>query len=108
MIVFSPLTTDEVGRIARIQLDKLAATVLARGKQLEIAPAAIEQLVREGHSLAYGARFLKRVIDDRVKIPLSEIWGTGERFRVDAADGAITVTAVTAAAAEETRRLAAV
>jgi ATP-dependent Clp protease ATP-binding subunit ClpA len=68
-----------------------------------VKPAAIDQLVREGHNLAYGARFLKRVIDDRVKIPLSEIWGTGACFRVDAVDGAIAVTAVTAGAAGETR-----
>jgi ATP-dependent Clp protease ATP-binding subunit ClpA len=98
VIVFSPLTSEEVGRIARLQLDKLAATVTARGKQLEVTPAAIDQLVREGHSLAYGARYLKRVIDDRVKIPLSEIWSTAECFRVDASDGVLTVTAAGEAA----------
>ena len=30
----------------------------------------------EGHSLAYGARFLKRVIDERIKLPISEHWWT--------------------------------
>jgi ATP-dependent Clp protease ATP-binding subunit ClpA len=108
VIVFSPLTTEEVARIARIQLDKLAASVNARGKQLDVTPAAVDQLVREGHSLAYGARFLKRVIDDRVKIPLSEMWSSGEQFRVDAVDGEIKVTAVTAEAARPTPLLAAI
>ena len=28
----------------------------------------------QGYSLAYGARFLKRVIDDRVKLPISARW----------------------------------
>jgi hypothetical protein len=36
---------------------------------------------------------LKRVIDDRVKIPLSQIWATGEAFRVTARDNAIVVEA---------------
>jgi ATP-dependent Clp protease ATP-binding subunit ClpA len=108
VIVFSPLTAEEVSRIARIQLDKLAATVMARGKRLDVTPAAMDGLVREGHSLAFGARFLKRVIDDRVKIPLSEIWNTAERFSVDMVDGAITVTAATAEAAEQQAPLAAV
>ena len=99
-IVFSPLTTDEVRRIARLQLDRLTATAAARGKELAIADAAVDALVREGHSLAYGARFLKRVIDDRVKIPLSQIWGTADRFRVDVVDGEIVVTAAAAPLAE--------
>jgi ATP-dependent Clp protease ATP-binding subunit ClpA len=94
VIVFSPLTPGEVAQIARLQLDKLVATAAERGKELEITAAAVDALVREGHSLAYGARFLKRVIDDRVKIPLSQIWGTADRFRVDVVDGSISVTAV--------------
>jgi ATP-dependent Clp protease ATP-binding subunit ClpA len=108
VIVFSPLTSEEVSRIASIQLDKLSATVTARGKELAITPAAVEAIVREGHSVAYGARYLKRVIDDRVKIPLSQIWSRAVCFRVDAVDGTVTVTAVEAGAAEETGPFAAV
>jgi ATP-dependent Clp protease ATP-binding subunit ClpC len=82
VIVFAPLTKDEVGRITRIHLDRIVATTTARGKHLEMTPEAIDAIVREGYSLAYGARFLKRVIDDRVKIPLSQIWSRAESFRV--------------------------
>jgi ATP-dependent Clp protease ATP-binding subunit ClpC len=82
VIVFAPLTKDEVGRITRIHLDRIVATTTARGKHLEMTPEAIDAIVREGYSLAYGARFLKRVIDDRVKIPLSQIWSSAESFRV--------------------------
>ncbi len=101
VIVFSPLTTDEAARIAEIQLDRLCATALARGKALTISPLAIAALVREGHSVAYGARFLKRVIDDRIKIPLSQIWGTAEGFSVDVVNGEIVVTAAVGNSAAE-------
>jgi ATP-dependent Clp protease ATP-binding subunit ClpC len=82
VIVFAPLTKDEVGRITRIHLDRIVATTAARGKHLDMTPEAIDAIVREGYSLAYGARFLKRVIDDRVKIPLSQVWSSADSFRV--------------------------
>ena len=91
VIVFAPLTKDEVGRIARLHLDRIVATSNARGKQVEITPSAVDAIVQEGYSMTYGARFLKRVIDDRVKIPLSLAWASGDSFRVTAADGVISV-----------------
>jgi len=94
VIVFAPLTREEVSRIAEMQFDRLAATTAACGKTLEITREALDAIVREGHSLAYGARFLKRVIDDRVKIPLSQLWGEGHRFRVAVDHGEVVVEAV--------------
>ena len=100
VIVFAPLTRDEVRRIARLQLDHVIETATTRGKSLEISEEAVDLLVTEGFSMAYGARFLKRVIDDRVKIPLSEIWATADVFRVTARDNAIVVEAVPTALGE--------
>jgi len=109
VIVFSPLTPEEVGRITRIHVDRIIATVTSRGKELAVTPAAVDAIVREGHSVAYGARFLKRVIDDRIKIPLSQIWGTADRFCVDVVNGEIAVTvAADSTAAEEAEPLAGV
>jgi ATP-dependent Clp protease ATP-binding subunit ClpC len=82
VIVFAPLTKAEVGRIARIHLDRIVAAAAARGKHVEIAADAVDALVREGYSMAYGARFLKRIIEQRVKMPLSQVWSAAERFRV--------------------------
>ena len=93
VIVFAPLTRDEAAQVARIQLDRVIATAMSRGKELVITPDAVDEIVRQGHSLAYGARFLKRVIDERVKIPLSRIWSQGGRFRVTAVQGEIVVEA---------------
>jgi ATP-dependent Clp protease ATP-binding subunit ClpA len=91
VIVFSPLTRDEVEQVARIQLDRVTAAAAARGKTLEVTPEALAAIVQEGHSLAYGARFLKRVIDDRVKIPMSQQWNSADHFRVVVANGEICV-----------------
>ena len=91
VIVFAPLTREEVARIARMQIDRVIATAIARGKEVIVTSEALEELVRQGHSLAYGARFLKRVIDDRVKIPLSQLWSQADRFVVTAAKGEIIV-----------------
>ena len=101
VIVFAPLARHEVLTIAQLQLDRLVETARGLGKTIEITPEAVEAIVREGFSLAYGARYLKRVIDDKVKIPLSQQWSSGQAFRVDAIDGTVSVeaTAVPAEAA---------
>ena len=47
-----------------------------------------------GYSMAYGARFLKRVIDDRIKLPLSEQWKEANNFRVTLRDDQVVIEAV--------------
>ena len=54
--------------------------------------AAVDLLTEKGFSPAYGARFLKRHIDQKVKLPITNLWKTGVRFMIDAKDGEITVT----------------
>lgn len=71
VIVFSPLPREVVRQIANKHVDKIRATLQKEGKSLTIEENVLDRLVTEGHSLAQGARFLKRVIDLRVKIPLS-------------------------------------
>ena len=65
-----------------MHLDRIVATATARGKSVAMTPEALDAIVREGYSMAYGARFLKRVIDDLVKIPLSQVWSAADRFTV--------------------------
>ena len=48
----------------------------------------------DGYSLAYGARFLKRVIDDRIKLPLSQQWKEANSFRATVRDGQVVLEAV--------------
>ncbi|MEE9613998.1 MAG: ATP-dependent Clp protease ATP-binding subunit [Thermodesulfobacteriota bacterium] len=91
IIVFSPLTEEEVREVTRRYLDTIAKHMTGYGKTLEITDGAVEKLVEDGYSPKYGARFLKRLIDDRVKIPITLKWKDGELFRVDASGGGITV-----------------
>ncbi|TMG80992.1 MAG: hypothetical protein E6H78_17580, partial [Betaproteobacteria bacterium] len=63
-------------------------------KTVTIEPDALEKLVTDGYSLAYGARFLKRVIDDRIKLPLSQRWKEANSFRVTLSNDQIEVEAV--------------
>ena len=83
LIVFSPLTMDEVRQIARLYLDKLRRQMERQGKQVEVTEAAVNQLTESGYNTAYGARFLKRHIDEKVKLPITGMWKTASTFLVD-------------------------
>jgi ATP-dependent Clp protease ATP-binding subunit ClpA len=91
IIVFSPLTMDEVRDIARIYLAKLKTRMERQGKFVEVTEAAVDALTEKGFSPTYGARFLKRHIDQKVKLPITNQWKTGIRFMVDTEDGEIVV-----------------
>ena len=95
VIVFAPLTKVEVARIARMHLDEIVATANARGKHIEITSEALDAIVREGYSITYGARFLKRVIDDRIKIPVTQMWSTANHFRVVVVDDQVRIEPAT-------------
>jgi len=84
VVLFAPLTKPEVRLIAQLYLADVGETLRARGKLLQVDDDALDLIVEQGHSLAYGARFLKRVIDERVKLPISEAWPTAQQFRVRA------------------------
>ena len=80
VIVFAPLTHEQVKAIAEKYLSNIEATLNEAGKHLIMTPEALEKLVTMGYSYAYGARFLKRTIDEKVKIPLTNQWHQGDTF----------------------------
>jgi len=91
IVLFQPLSKDEVRQIAVQQIHKIE-TALARSKRtLQVTPEALEQLVQDGYSLCYGARFLKRTIEDRLKLPISQHWLEGDVFTATVVDGHIQV-----------------
>jgi ATP-dependent Clp protease ATP-binding subunit ClpA len=91
VVVFAPLTHDEVREIARHYLAHLAETIAKAGKTIQVADEALELIVEKGYNLAFGARFLKRVIDERIKLPISERWKDASQFEVRASNGEIVV-----------------
>ena len=91
IVVFSPLTQDEVKQIADLYLSKIKRQMKHQGKHIEITETAVVFLVEKGFSPAYGARFLKRTIDELVKLPVTTRWKEGDRFFVDVEDGVIKI-----------------
>jgi ATP-dependent Clp protease ATP-binding subunit ClpA len=91
IVVFSPLTMDEVREIARLYIGKLRRTMERQGKIVDVTDAAVDLLTEKGFSPAYGARFLKRHIDQKVKLPITNQWKASRKFVVDAEDGEIVV-----------------
>ncbi|HZG52463.1 MAG TPA: ATP-dependent Clp protease ATP-binding subunit [Pyrinomonadaceae bacterium] len=96
IVVFSPLTMDEVRQIAVIYLDKLRRQMERQAKTVQVTERAIDNLTEKGYSPAYGARFLKRHIDEKVKLPLTAMWKGASQFVVDYEDGEITIKALDA------------
>jgi ATP-dependent Clp protease ATP-binding subunit ClpA len=91
IIVFSPLTREEVKEIARMYLDRINQQMESKGKLMSVTEEAVDFLVDVGFSPKYGARFLKRAIDEKVKIPLTLKWKEGNEFLVDVRDGELWV-----------------
>src|SRR5436190_7018040 len=91
VVLFAPLTHDEVRHIAKHYLKQVMLTLAKAGKTLRVDDEALELIVTKGYSLAFGARFLKRFIDEQIKLPISERWKEGTHFEVRASEGEIVV-----------------
>ncbi|MHB8126899.1 MAG: ATP-dependent chaperone ClpB [Desulfitobacteriaceae bacterium] len=71
IIVFHPLGQEHIARILEIQLDLLRKRLATRKLTLDLSEATHAQLVKEGYDPAFGARPLKRVIQQRLQNPLA-------------------------------------
>ncbi|GAB6174621.1 ATP-dependent chaperone ClpB [Paradesulfitobacterium aromaticivorans] len=71
IIVFHPLGQEHIGRIVDIQLTLLRRRLAERKLSLELTEAARVRLAQEGYDPVYGARPLKRVIQQRLQNPLA-------------------------------------
>src|SRR2546423_746516 len=100
IVVFSPLTMDEVRQIAQLYLDKTNRQMKRQGKSYEVTPQALDLITEKGYSMQYGARFLKRYVDEHVKLPITMMWKSGSRFAVDVENGEIVAKMTDGAATE--------
>ncbi|WP_306318418.1 MULTISPECIES: ATP-dependent chaperone ClpB [unclassified Streptomyces] len=95
LVVFSALDKDELKRIAKLQLNRLARRLADRRLTLDVSDDALAWLADEGNDPAYGARPLRRLIqtaigDRLAKEILSGEVKDGDTVRVDAfGDGLI-------------------
>jgi ATP-dependent Clp protease ATP-binding subunit ClpC len=94
IIVFAPLTMDEVRQIAELYLDSLQRQMQRQGKSVSVSEAALNFLTEKGFNTKYGARFLKRHIDEKVKLPLTALWKSATNFSVEFEEDDVVVKAV--------------
>ena len=87
IIVFAPLTMDEVRQIAELYVIRLQRQMQRQGKEVTVTEEALNFLTEKGFNTKYGARFLKRHIDEKVKLPLTAMWKTATNFVVVLEDG---------------------
>ncbi len=79
VIIFRHLTNDDLKDIIDLELSQVRQRLAERGLQLELTDDAKEFLIKEGcKSLDYGARPLRRAIENRIEDPLSEELLKGE------------------------------
>jgi ATP-dependent Clp protease ATP-binding subunit ClpB len=71
VVLFQPLTREQLAEIVELQLRRLEARLAERGIRIELTPAAKEFLAEAGWDPTYGARPLKRAIQRLVENPLA-------------------------------------
>jgi ATP-dependent Clp protease ATP-binding subunit ClpB len=97
IVIFAPLTTDDLGQIVSLYVDRLAKRLADRRLELAVTPDARSWLAERGFDPIYGARPLRRLmqheIDDKLARALiaGEI-ADGDTVRVDLDADALTVS----------------
>ncbi|MCD1127089.1 ATP-dependent chaperone ClpB [Jinshanibacter sp. LJY008] len=71
-VVFHPLGESMIKSIARIQLERLYQRLDDRGYTISMSEAALDLLAKEGYDPVYGARPLKRAIQQEIENPLAQ------------------------------------
>ncbi len=94
IVVFNPLGEEHIMKIVDVQLAKLRNLLADRKITLEVSPAAAKQLASVGYDPAFGARPLRRAIQQELQDPLSIAilegkYPEGSTVHVDATDGEI-------------------
>ncbi len=94
IVVFHALSEKDIAAIARIQLKQLEARLGKLEIRLEVAPAALSEVAKVGFDPVYGARPLKRAIQQQIENPLArEIlagkFAAGDTIAVTAGNGGL-------------------
>ncbi|HET7176475.1 MAG TPA: ATP-dependent chaperone ClpB [Gammaproteobacteria bacterium] len=90
-VVFHPLGQSQIRSIARIQIEHLVRRLADRDIGLEVSDAALDKLGKAGFDPVYGARPLKRAVQQQLENPLAQKllageFGPGDTISVDARD----------------------
>ena len=98
IIVFHPLEREQIRQIAELQVRIVAGRLEGNGMGLELTTEALDFLGNVGYDPVYGARPLKRALQQYLENPLAEkilngTFGPGDTIHVDVADGKLVFSA---------------
>jgi ATP-dependent Clp protease ATP-binding subunit ClpB len=104
IVVFHPLDREQIREIVGIQLQQLQGRLAERDIRLALSEAAVDMLAEAGFDPVYGARPLKRAIQQKLENQLAEEilagnFGPGDEVQVDLSDGELHFTLLGSAAA---------
>jgi ATP-dependent Clp protease ATP-binding subunit ClpB len=97
VVVFHPLLREQIHSIANIQIGYLRKRLAERDMQLDLTAAALDKLSAAGFDPVYGARPLKRAIQQQIENPLAQAilsgrFMPGDTIRVDVQEGQMSFT----------------
>ena len=97
-VVFHPLNRDDMHQIIPIELKDVTSNLIEKGIDLKVTDEAKDWLVDEGYDPAFGARPLRRVIQDHIEDKLSDAilsgrLGPADTAVIDLEDGELVVRA---------------
>ena len=97
MILFTPLTREDLKKIVLIQFDRIKEIALRQRINLTISEAAIQWFANAGFDPAFGARPLKRVMQRKITNRISALIlsgeiGEGDEVAIDMAEGELNIT----------------
>jgi ATP-dependent Clp protease ATP-binding subunit ClpB len=92
ILIFHPLKREQIRQIVEIQIGRLKHQLQEKGIDLEVTTAAIDAIATEGYNPTFGARPLKRLIQQKIQNPLSievlkKEFAEGSRVKIDCVDG---------------------
>ncbi len=94
IVVFHPLTMDDIKKIVDLQMKLLYKKLVDQGIEISLSPEARDYLARAGYDPAFGARPLKRVMQKQLSNPLANRilageFKKGDRIRVDVKENSL-------------------
>lgn len=88
VVVFEPLTQENMIEVAKLGINSTGKLLKAQGFDLEITDAALQILAKEGYDPIYGARPLRRLIQSSIENPIAiliinKTFVTGDKIKID-------------------------
>jgi ATP-dependent Clp protease ATP-binding subunit ClpB len=95
IVVFHPLGREHLRKVTDIQIGRLRERLRDLDMQLDVSPAALDRIADAGFDPVYGARPLKRAIQQLLENPLSQAilagrFSAGDTIRIECAEGELT------------------